>query len=192
MARARSRMETDDFHRFRVDSPACVPRINLDLIKSEINGMKIFPRRVEADEMRMRFFLTFSGAPPPVRNDFSRLRNPAFQRQFREGGGTVIRRIEKRAVRRQRQMTRNRAVDLHKGNRFQPAAFIRPEGRDSSLFCSGNPRNSPVTKPGGRVADQIIDGFKVCEKIPRRIGPAFDERDAARLAGGIRYRIELR
>ena len=94
MARARSRMETDDFHRFRVASPACVPRINLDLIKSEINGMKIFPRRVEADEMRMRFFLTISGAPPPVRNDLSRLRHPAFQRQFRKGGGSVIRRIE--------------------------------------------------------------------------------------------------
>ncbi len=89
-------------------------------------------------------------------------------------------------------MARDRAVDLHKTNHGKPAAFIRFKGCDSPLFCPRDSGNSPVKESRGGIADQVIDGFEVCEKIPRRIAPAFDERDAARLAGGIRYRVEIR
>ena len=70
MARSRSRMEADDFRGFRFDSPAGVPRIDLDLVKPEVNDMEIFPRRIETCEMRMRFFLAFYGASPMMPNDF--------------------------------------------------------------------------------------------------------------------------
>ena len=62
--------EADDFRGFRFDSPAGVPRIDLDLVKPEVNDMEIFPRRIETCEMRMRFFLAFYGASPMMPNDF--------------------------------------------------------------------------------------------------------------------------